>query len=302
MLFRSINIENKINITEQKLINIEKKINNIDIKINTNDNKLNNIDNKINQNINDSVKNIKCIFCEKIFNKKYNVSRHIYNCCLEYKKYIEEKNNILENKIIIIKQKNKLIENKNKLLDDKQKYSDEINNLNKEKILIIKNEQEKNNNINNDIKQLRLDMAKLLKKKSQNINITNNNLMLNINSFGNENLSHITINDYKNFFTGFFPGFIKFIEKIHFDENMPSNHNICITNLKSNNLFVYNDNEWLTKNKREELDRFILKKYNILTEKCCELEEKKMISENVVNDFIKFTKNYQDIEIGRAHV
>ena len=47
-------------------------------------------------------------------------------------------------------------------------------------------------------------VAKLLKKKSTNINITNNNkitnnnnLMVNINSFGNESLSHITINDYK---------------------------------------------------------------------------------------------------------
>ena len=178
--------------------------------------------------------------------------------------------------------------------------------------------QEKNNNINNDIKQLRLDMAKLLKKKSQNINITNNNLMLNINSFGNENLSHITINDYKNFFTGFFPGFIKFIEKIHFDENMPENHNICITNLKSNFMFTYNKGKWLSKDKNHTIDTFIAKKYNILVNKLDELEELKQIDEKILEKFNAFAKNYLDAEaqrntkndimlmiynkIGRAHV
>ena len=44
--------------------------------------------------------------------------------------------------------------------------------------------------------------------------------------------------------------------------------------------------------KKIEIKTLKEKKYNILTEKCCELEEKKMISENVVNDFIKFTKKY----------
>ena len=40
--------------------------------------------------------------------------------------------------------------------------------------------------------------------------------MVNINSFGNESLSHITINDYKRFLSGLFPGFIKFIEKVRY--------------------------------------------------------------------------------------
>ena len=100
--------------------------------------------------------------------------------------------------------------------------------LNKEKIKLHKQIKKTKKNITNIKTQNNIT----------NINITNNNLMLNINSFGNENLSHITINDFKNFFTGFFPGFIKFIEKIHFDENMPENHNICITNLKSNFMFT----------------------------------------------------------------
>ena len=152
-----------------------------------------------------------------------------------------------------------------------------------------------NNAIKNskfEINELRNMVAKLLQKKSQNINITNNNLMLNINSFGNENLSHITINDYKNFFTGFFPGFIKFIEKIHFDENMPENHNICITNLKSNFMFTYNKGKWLSKDKNHTIDTFIAKKYNIFVNKLDELEGLNQIDENILEKFNAFKLAY----------
>jgi hypothetical protein len=227
-------------------------------------NKINDINIMIENKMKESLEsNVTCLFCNKDFLNKGNLTKHLRNNC----------NNIKE----LNEKKNKLIENEKFLKQE------------------------------NELKKMRNDIAKLLKNQTKNINITNNvtninninnnnKLVININSFGKEDLSHITVEDYKKYLTGFFPGFIKFIEKIHFDENMPSNHNICITNLKSNNLFVYNDNEWLTKNKKEELDRFILKKYNILTEKCCELEEKKIIGENIVNDFIKFTKNYADNE------
>jgi len=226
------------------------------------------LDETIKNKINESIKSIdKCIYCNKNFLNKGNLSKHLQNNC----KTIKD----------LYYKKKKLIEKKEKLIENEK---------------FIRQE--------NELKKMRKDIAKLLKNQTKNINITNNitninsnnKLVININSFGKEDLSHITVEDYKKYLTGFFPGFIKFIEKIHFDENMPSNHNICITNLQSNNLYICDDNEWLVKNKKEELDKFILKKYNILTEKCCELEEKKIISENIVNDFMKFTKNYEDNE------
>jgi hypothetical protein len=148
-------------------------------------------------------------------------------------------------------------------------------------------------------------MLKLLKKKASNINITNhtnnnkiinNNLTLNINSFENENLSHITNKDYKKYLSGFFPGFIQFIEKIHFDENVPENQNICITNLKSKYMYIFENDKWAIKEKNELIDKFIAKKYDMLAYKCEELEENKEIDNNVLEKFNKFTKNYQDIE------
>ena len=212
-------------------------------------------------------KKMQCLFCNKIFINKTNIKRHIDNSC-----------NI-----------------KMDLLNEKTKLENEINEIN-----------EKNNNREheNQIQELRNTIMKLLKKQSANINITNNknkitnnNLVVNINSFGNENLSHITKNDYKKYLSGLFSGFIKFIEKVHFDENMPENHNICITNLKSKYICVYDDcGKWIAKDKNETIDRFIDKKYNLLVTKLDEMEENKELDEKTMNNFLRFTENYKDKE------
>ena len=186
--------DNSINSNDsnKKNINRKNKINildNNDKKIIKVDKNIKIIEDKLALHIKNSTKNLKCKECDKDFSKRYNIMRHInYRC-----EYIK-----------------KLNEDKNKLELEKTNLTTQI-----------------------EIKQLRNAVSKLLKKKSQNINITNNNkitnnnLMVNINSFGNESLSHITINDYKRFLSGLFPGFIGFIEKVHFDENAPENHNIC---------------------------------------------------------------------------
>jgi len=212
-------------------------------------------------------KKMQCLFCNKIFLNKTNIKRHIDNNC------------------------NVKIE----MLNEKTKLEKEINDIT-----------EKNNNREheNQIQELRNTIMRLLKKQSANINITNNknkitnnNLVVNINSFGNENLSHITKNDYKKFLSGLFSGFIKFIEKVHFDENMPENHNICITNLKSKYICVYDDcGKWIAKDKNETIDRFIDKKYNLLVDKLDEMEENKEIDEKTIKNFLRFTENYKDKE------
>ena len=210
----------------------------------------------------------------KVFSKKYNVTRHVNDYCLYIKAINQEKNELIE-------EKNRLIEQKNKLIEEKNNLRTQI-----------------------ELHELRKAVTKLLKRKSHNINITNNkitnnNLMVNINSFGNESLSHITINDYRRFLSGLFPGFIKFIEKVHFDENAPENHNICITNMKSKYMFTYDRGDWLSKERNETIDTFIAKKYNILVNKFDELEEKNQLDNKILERFNMFAKNYQDKEAQR---
>ena len=221
------------------------------------------VNDKVNRTLENPNKPI-CLFCNKKFLNRTNIKRHLDNSCLI-------KKDLCDNVNVLTQEKNKFIE------------------------------QQRIQQHNNEMKELRSNIAKLLKKKTEHINITNNktinnNLVVNINSFGNENLSHITTNDYKKFLSGFFPGFIKFIEKIHFDDNVPENHNISITNLKSKYMYIYDNGKWAVTERNELIDKFIAKKYNMLADKCDELEEKKEIDEKVLNKFMRFSENYKDAE------
>jgi hypothetical protein len=250
-----------------------------------NDDLINNYDiaiHDINKKINDIKESsldtkIKCNFCNQNFAKKGNLTRHLNNYCVTKKNMEIEKNKILE-------KKNKLesINNIDKLQQQIHKQKEDIDNL---KLEMTKFKNIKDNNIT--IKQQIIN---------NNINTINNNLMVNINSFGKEDLSHITLDDYKKFLSGFFPGFIKFIEKVHFDDNAPENHNINISNIKSKYVDIYENNQWITKEKKDILERFIRKKYNILDDKCEELEESKKIDDKIIEKFRIFQENYRDEE------
>ena len=261
-------------------INYDEKILNIENKILQIDNKLLEINNEIDNKTEESIKLSKCLFCNKIFINKANTIRHINKSCniknlldIKKNKLIEQKNEISVEKININENKNKLIEeNKNKDRDN------EIKNL---KTLIEKLIENKSNNITIN--------------KSNNINNTQNNIIV-INSFGKEDLSHITIEDYNKYLSGFFPSFIKFIEKIHFDNNMPSNHNLCLSNIKSKYIHVYQNNNWMLKEKEDVIDNLVNKKLNLLSNKCDELEESNKINKKVIKNFEEFQNNYNDEE------
>jgi hypothetical protein len=245
------------------------------------DKKINDINNNINTIVLKSLETKEsCLFCNKTFLNKGNLSRHINKSCEEKKELLNEQN-------IILDEKNKLIEHKNKLIKEQE-------------------DQEKERKRDEEFKTLKNMMMELLEKQAtqpiqaqQNItnNITNNINQTNvimINSFGNEDLSHITLQDYKQYLNSYFKGFIKYIEKVHFDDNMPENHNICITNLKSKDIKVYEGDKWVAKQKTDIIDKFLRKKLNTLIDKCEELEENEDISEKVVDNFSEFQVNYMD--------
>ncbi len=200
-----------------------------------------------------------CLFCNCEYKTKSNLTRHINKSCTE----------------------------KNKLLDD-------------QKQLIL----EKDKNENKILKNMLIELLEKQAKQQplqpqQNItnNITNNNITNNvimINNFGNEDLSHITLEDYKKYLNTYFKGFINFIEKVHFDDTMPANHNICVTNLKSKDIKVFEGDKWVAKPKTDIIDKFLRKKLNTLIDKCEELEDTEQISEKVVDKFSEFQINYMD--------
>ena len=81
---------------------------------------------------------------------------------------------------------------------------------------------------------------------------------------------------------------------IHFDDSAPSNHNICITNLKSKDIKVYEGDKWIAKPRTDVIDKLLRKKLNLLMDKCEELEENDDITDKVVDNFNEFQDNYRD--------
>lgn len=173
---------------------------------------------------------LRCIFCNKIFSKKENLTRHLKIC----------------------KVKNGGIN----ILDEKIRYEQEIRIL-KEQREKDKIEQElKNKQKDDEIKQMRERMVELETQMKQLVinqnnkpqeitNITNiNNGIINNFNFYNYNTPKtdalkLTQEDLKteNLMK-------KLIELIYFNANIPENHVLYRPNVKEDRYLVYKDNDW----------------------------------------------------------
>jgi len=131
---------------------------------------------------------------------------------------------------------------------------------------------EKNNTITkiekiheNEKKQLYKQIELLLDKVGNTTtNITNNTQNIQLNNYGNEDLSHIS-DTFKGQLISMPYGMIpKLIEAVHFNDSMPGNKNIALTNKNDNKVKIFNGTKWIYKNKEETLNDLVDGKYFIL--------------------------------------
>ena len=163
---------------------------------------------------------LQCIYCNEVFTCPPNKYRHMKIC----------KERISTGLIIPEGQGNTIIGTNNNI-----QTQNNIENL------------IQNNNTSN------------IQNNNNTSNIQNNNNTIIINNFGNESYAHISdefkekcIRSLTN------SGVIKLIENVHFNKDVPENHNIKIHSLKSQQLSVYNNNEWNIKDKNNVLDDMIM--------------------------------------------
>ena len=133
-------------------------------------------------------------------------------------------------------------------------------------------------------------------KKAGNVTNTNN---LNLNSYGKEDLSHITSGFKNNLIKGPFGMIPKMIEAVHFNKEKPENKNISYPNKKTNNVKIFKDGEWKYYNKGELMDEMIENNYYILD---VHYDEK---GDNVLNDvqkkrYRKFKDKYDKGELDKG--
>ena len=151
--------------------------------------------------------------------------------------------------------------------------------------------EENSNSLKNFIKNNNLSTTINNNTQNNNINIIVNNDK-KINSFGKEDLSHITNKDYTRYLSKYFTGFVEYIEKVHFSKEKPENYNICIPKINLDYIAVYEKDQWNLEDKNDLTDRLISQKLLALTKICDELEEKGMITEKIVDRYNEFNTNY----------
>ena len=117
----------------------------------------------------------------------------------------------------------------------------------------------------NEKKHLYKQIDILIKKVGNTTtNITNNTQNIQLNNYGNEDLSHIS-DKFKGQLINMPYGMIpKLIEAVHFNDSMPCNKNIALTNKNDNKVKIFNGTKWIYKNKEETLNDLVDGKYFIL--------------------------------------
>ena len=257
------------------------------------------IEKKIINLLNESFEsNKKCFFCNNEYLNRSNLKRHINIYCDKKKELDNEKNKILNK-----------INNKKEYIIKNNKETEYL--LNKNKELIKKNEElenrlkkteEKLEENSNSLKNIiTSNKSTTIINNTQQNNVQNNvnnniNIIVNndkkINSFGKEDLSHITNKDYTRYLSKYFDGFIEYIEKVHFSKEKPENHNICIPKINLDYVAVYEEDQWNLQDKNDLTDKLLSQKILALTKKCDELEGKGMITEKIVDKYNEFNANY----------
>ena len=153
---------------------------------------------------NNSENIIKCCFCNKIFTRRNNLNVHIKKSCKQKKINAVEQDK------------------------EKQFMMNEINNM------------------KNQLTQLLNEKAKIHPKKLQKINNTlinnSNNTTINNNTiikFGKIPFSVLNTREILSILTKPFMSIETSIKKLHFSDTLPQFHNIYITNLRDNNIYVF---------------------------------------------------------------
>jgi hypothetical protein len=179
-----------------------------------------------------------CKRCGLEFDEKRYLVQHLKRktCCMAIESDIsllEQLDELKKREGIMCKKCERIYKNKNSLRVHECKNDKlEITRLKLE--LELEKEKNKCNIINN---------IKNNSKKIKNINNgTINNVSININSFGNENISYITENIKKTLLgmiNGSSKGVIEFIKNVHINEKYPENQNIKIESMKKGILKIF---------------------------------------------------------------
>jgi hypothetical protein len=176
-----------------------------------------------------------------------------------------------------------------------RKFPCELKNPSPEEIelrLLFEQLQEKN-------KQQQIQIDKLENKSTitnntaNNINSNNTTNNIIIHSYGNEDMSHITENMYKQCFQVVYKSVEKLFDMKHFSKDMKQNHNLYITNMNSNHMMMLTNEKWGLVEKAETLDNMYEDIRENLSDAFNELRDKDRVDAVMEKQFSSFADDYK---------
>ena len=215
------------------------------------------------------VANFMCFHCEKEFTSKSHMTRHLRNSCKKIPKNGQnlQKNgqNLQKNGQNLPKKRPALIPPKKNCVENSENLEKNKKNSNSEKMIIQLLEHQRKI-FNEERKELYKHINKLLNKVGNTTitNTTTSNTNIQLNSYGSEDLSHISETFKTEMLKIPYGAIPKMIEAVHFNDKRPENKNIVLSNKRDNKLKIFSGNKWIYKNKDDTLNNLINGKYFIL--------------------------------------
>jgi hypothetical protein len=151
---------------------------------------------------------------------------------------------------------------------------------------------EQNDKINNELKEI--------KEKVDKPNITNNNTFnvqnnIIVTPFGKEDLSFLTIKDYKKIFNKGCYSIPEIVRLIHCNDNKPEFMNIYIKNYKDEYIFTFDGKDWDIEKKDDIFNNMIENKRNLLESKFEDFQDE--LPKYAIDMFKKFLEKSDDNEV-----
>jgi hypothetical protein len=203
------------------------------------------------------VKKYKCKYCEKEYNHKSSLSKHI--------KYSCTKNNDEDLKELV------------RLLN-----------------LQLESERKDRENVQKQLQTQAKQIEKLMGKLEIHGSFNNNNNTINnitLLAYRDTDVTHLTTEDYIGFYKKVNHCVKQMIEKIHFNPSKPENMNIYISNMKDKYITIYDGSNWNLANRTEEIARLYEEK-EMLLEEWLDSNPNPVLKEK----FVRYLKNKESDE------
>lgn len=142
--------------------------------------------------------------------------------------------------------------------------------------------------------EFKKQISMLLEKVGNTTNNITNTQNIQLNSYGSEDLSHITDTLKSELLKVPYGMIPKMIEAVHFNDSKPENKNIALTNKKDNKIMVFKNNKWVYCNKDETINDLVDGKYFILDNHYQKLENDVSFSEDTKTTYEKFKTFYDE--------